>query len=374
MWFNPAAADDQILVVKDAGLTGGDCALRNVQFNGCAAIWCGANGGRSAGMIVSDFRGHLHFLGRRIKRNPIAALDVKFVAIQGGIIADDDAVLGGVEFDDVKRFRGGNPQTFALADGEQFNAVVVAEDGSLRVDDFTTMRLEEFGGGKEFAVIIVRHEAASPHAFFFVRGLEVAMARDFAGVLLGLFAERKHGASELVLSQREKKVALVFAGVAPLFQKGALAVGAFFKAREVAGGNEVAAKLASAVEERAELQFFVAHDARVGGASGFVFRGEVSDDLFLKRIRLVDQIVGDAQFVADASSIADGLRAAAFILGAGDAILGPKFESDANDVVTLFQKQRSRRGRINSAAHPDNDPCFSRIRHGSARYGWLEWL
>ena len=64
------------------------------------------------------------------------------------------------------------------------------------------MPLRQFGGGKELAVILVRHEADF-HALLLVGDLEIAVARHFARVALGLFAERKNRARELILSQRE---------------------------------------------------------------------------------------------------------------------------------------------------------------------------
>jgi undecaprenyl diphosphate synthase len=107
----------------------------------------------------------------------------------------------------------------------------------------------------------------------------------------------------------------------------------------MAGGDALAAQLPGAVEQRAELQFLVAHHARIGRAPGLVFLGKVGDDLLLKRVRLVNQIIGNAQLVADGARVHDRLRAATFVLGAGDAILRPELERDADHVVALLQKQ-----------------------------------
>src|SRR5690606_7204405 len=53
--------------------------------------------------------------------------------------ADDDAVARGLHVEDVPGpavgRRAVDPQTLALADGERVRAVVLAEDGALRVDD-----------------------------------------------------------------------------------------------------------------------------------------------------------------------------------------------------------------------------------------------
>ena len=69
----------------------------------------------------------------------------------------------------------------------------------MEIHDFAFVFLDELGLLQKPAVILVRHEA-DLHALLLVRGLEIAMAGDFAGVALGLFAEGKHGAGELLLS------------------------------------------------------------------------------------------------------------------------------------------------------------------------------
>jgi hypothetical protein len=46
----------------------------------------------------------------------------------------------------------------------------------------------------------------------------------------------------------------------------------------MAGGDMGGAEGAGLGEQIAELELFVAHDARVGGAPGAVFAGEIIDD------------------------------------------------------------------------------------------------
>ena len=86
-----------------------------------------ADGGRRAGMVVANFGRDFHFLRRCLERNPIAAFDLEFIAVQRGVVADDDAVLRRIQFDHVERLGRGNPKALALADGEKLDAVVVAE-------------------------------------------------------------------------------------------------------------------------------------------------------------------------------------------------------------------------------------------------------
>jgi len=70
--------------------------------------------------------------------------------------------------------------------------------------------------------------------------------------------------------------------------------------------------------------------------------------------------------VADGAGVGDGLRAAAFVLGAVHAILRPELERDADDLITLLQQQRSGSRGINSPAHADDDALtLLRIHRGT---------
>ncbi len=86
------------------------------------------------------------------------------------------------------------------------------------------MLLDEVRLLEKAAVIVVRHEADF-HALLLVGGLEVAMPRHFARVALGLFAERKHRARQLVLPQRKKEIALVLLQIPPALEEITALVG-----------------------------------------------------------------------------------------------------------------------------------------------------
>ena len=135
----------------------------------------------------------------------------------------------------------------------------------------------------------------------------------------------------------------------------------------MSGGNIMRAELVRPVNQPAELQILIAHHARIRRAAGLVFIGEILDDLLLKFGRLVNEVIRDAQLVADGARIGDGLRAAAFVLGARHAILRPEFERDADDIVALLEQKRRRRGGIDSSAHADDHPCFL-TRHKPTEY------
>src|ERR1035437_8062435 len=123
----------------------------------------------------------------------------------------------------------------------------------------------------------------------------------------------------------------------------------------MAGGDELRAELVGAINQSSKLQILIAQHAWVWCAAGLVFVGKILDDVFLEFRRLVNEVVGDAEFVADRAGVGDGLRAAAFVLGAVHAILRPELERDADDLITLLQQQCRRGGGVHSPAHTDDD-------------------
>ena len=192
------------------------------------------------------------------------------------------------------------------------------------------------------------------------------MPRHFARVALGLFAERKNRARKLILPQRKQKITLILAQIASALEQIARTVRAFFNARKMSRGDEIRAELIRAVNQSAELQILIAHHARIRRASGLVFVGEILDDVLLEFRRLVNEVIRDVELVADRARVGDGLRAAAFVLGAVHAILRPEFERDADDIVTLLDQKRRRRRGINSSAHAADDALtLLRIHRGT---------
>src|SRR5581483_12093392 len=63
----------------------------------------------------------------------------------------------------------------------------------------------------------------------------------------------------------------------------------------------------------------------------------------------------DAERVCHAARVGDRARAAAFVLGARDAILRPDFHRHADDIVALLLEQVTGDGAIDSAAHTEDD-------------------
>ena len=173
---------------------------------------------RRAGMVVTDFGRDLDWLRQFVERMPVAAVGDEFVAVERGIVADHHAIIFRIQFHDINRLGRGDAEALALADGVKFDAVVMAEHVAVQIHDFAAMLLHEVRLLEKAAVIVVRHEADF-HALLLVGGLELAMPRHFARVALGLFAERKNRARELVLPQREQEITLVLPRIASALEQ-----------------------------------------------------------------------------------------------------------------------------------------------------------
>src|ERR1700722_11446591 len=101
-------------------------------------------------------------------------------------------------------------------------------------------------------------------------------------------------------------------------------VRALFDPGKMTGGNVIRPELISPVDEPAEFKVLVAHHARIRSATGLVLVGEVLNDVLLKFRRLINQVVGNIEFVANRPGIGDRLGTATFVFGAVDAILRPE--------------------------------------------------
>jgi hypothetical protein len=151
-------------------------------------------------VVVSDLGNALEGFGRLIPGDPVAVVDGEFGAVELRFVADDDSIVGRVQFDDVQRMCGGNPEAFALADGVEFYAVMVSEHPALGVHDFAGVPLHKFRLFEESSVIVVGHET-NLHRLFFVGGAQPALASHVAGVRFGFLAEWEKHSSQLVLAE-----------------------------------------------------------------------------------------------------------------------------------------------------------------------------
>ena len=125
------------------------------------------------------------------------------------------------------------------------------------------------------------------------------------------------------------------------------------------GRDVIAAERCRFTPEIAELEFFIAHHARVRRAASLVFAGEIINHDALELIGLVNHVMRNAERMRYAARIGDRLRSAAFVLRARDTILRPDFHRHAYHVVALFAQQISGDAGIHSTAHAKKNALFS---------------
>ena len=124
---DPAAAQDEIVLVKHAGLARCDGSLGLFQGDGGLVSADRANDSWRAFVVVADLGEGLEFFLGMLKRNPIAAFDAKRVLDQIVGITDDDLVFVWVKPDDVEGFGGGDAEALTLTNRVELDAVVRAE-------------------------------------------------------------------------------------------------------------------------------------------------------------------------------------------------------------------------------------------------------
>ena len=77
--------------------------------------------------------------------------------------------------------------------------------------------------------------------------------------------------------------------------------------------------------------------------------------MLLEFRRLVDEVIGHAELVADGARVGHRLRAAALVLRPVHAILRPELEGDADHLEPLLQQQCRGGGGVHPPAHTADD-------------------
>src|SRR5450432_1475631 len=97
---------------------------------------------------------------------------------------------------------------------------------------------------------------------------------------------------ELRLAQAEKEIGLVLARIGALAQNGA--IGVLLDNGVMTGRYVIAIERTRLFPKAAELEFFIAHHARVGRAAGLVFARKIIDHDALELVGLVDHVMRNA--------------------------------------------------------------------------------
>lgn len=117
--------------IKDGGLAGSDGALRREEADVRTITRKRAELGKSGGMAMANLdAGADRFIrrGGRSDGDPIHLGDDAFDRFEFAAVTDDDAIGGGIEFENIKRAAGGKAQALALADGKILQAGVAAQN------------------------------------------------------------------------------------------------------------------------------------------------------------------------------------------------------------------------------------------------------
>src|SRR5437763_2803808 len=123
----------------------------------------------------------------------------------------------------------------------------------------------------------------------------------------------------------------------------------------------IAAERPGFTPEISELEFFIAHHARVRRPAGLVFAGEIINHDALELIGLVNDVMWNAERMRHAARIGDRLRSAAFVLRARDTILRPDLHRYANDFVALLAQKISGDAGVHSTTHAEQNTLFGLV-------------
>jgi hypothetical protein len=192
------------------------------------------------------------------------------------------------------------------------------------------------------------------------RHRQASFRGDAPHLRLGVVADGKEHVFQFRLAKHAEHVALILALVHALEQMH-LAVIAAAQARVVARGQVVGAQPPRIVEQIVEADVTVALQAGVGRHAAAVAVDEKIHHVTLEGLLDVDQVKGNAQFLGHPPRVVDALQAAALV-GRAFALprLRPEAHHHADAVVALLHQQRRRHGRIDPAAHGDDDGGFVR--------------
>ena len=224
--------------------------------------------------------------------------------------SQDNGVVRRADFTDVVFLRQAQPQPAVLPDRVADDAVVPAENAAAFVHKIAGLRL--FAGAQldDFRVIAIRHEA-DVLTVGLVGVDEIRLACQISCLGFPQLAEREERPRQPLLRHVVEHVALVLRLVERLAQ---LVLPVFKRdARIVPGRDVVAAENFRPLIKLVELHIAVAVDAGVRRESGFVGTDKFIDDFLSEIVGEIEDIVGDAELVADASGVLDIVERAACV-------------------------------------------------------------
>ena len=299
------------------------------------------------------------------------------------VVTDNDSVVLTVERQHVERLAGGDAQSPPLADGKLVQALVLAQHLPVLRHHLALLRRQAAALLGQIRLnktdVVPAGDKANLLAFGLVGHRELLAARQRAHLLLGQLAQRKLGARQLLLGQAEKKVGLVFAGVAREPQLVAPGLLVATHAAVVAGGQPFSADLLRGRQQVVKLDVVVAQRAGDGRLAGQVALDEGPHHVGLKALLEVDHVEREAEEVGHAAGVVGVVERAA---AAGvdnrqrprrsstrglQAALVPELhgQADHRARLALLQERRSSR-RIHPPAHGNHNRLVSVPAHLTA--------
>lgn len=315
-------------------------------------------------MAVTDFSGQFARLGQIHRIDPIDVRSQQGPRKQIRMVialANDQLVVLQVFDQHIPRlvpgiFQAADAQTLTLADGVVHQAMVAA-------DDFTFGGLDLARLGRQVLLEEIAEAAFADKAdtggILFLRGGQVVFLGNRAYFGFFEFADREQRLGDLFATHGVQEVALVLVRIQALEQFGtAVDVAA---TNIMAGSDQVGAEHHGVVEERLELDFAVAEDVRVWGATGLVFGQEVLEHV----VPVLGGEVGGVQL--DANLVANGLGVRQVVHGGAvfrSIVFFPVLHEQAFHLIALLDQQESGNGGVHAAGHADNDALLLCVRRG----------
>ena len=181
-------------------------------------------------------------------------------------------------------------------------------------------------------------------------GVQAQLGGQTAGFGFGLVTQGKIAGGQQFLGEIVEKVGLVFGrihGAAKLVAPGARILG---NAGVVTGGDAIAPQFGFGVlQHRPKFHRSVALGTGQRGHAAAVARDQIIDDLPLKHLAAIDNVVGNAQILAELSGIHHALGAALTL-----ALHQP--QSNAHHVVALLVQGGRRHRTVYAARETDYNP------------------
>ncbi len=173
-------------------------------------------------------------------------------------------------------------------------------------------------------------------------------------VLAFVFAQRKGGMGQLLLTQEIEHIALVLLQIPGLLQKPASIFRVLLNPGVVTGDDEIAVQRLGPVIELFVLHVAVAVDAGIGCAAGLVGLHKAPDHLLLEVIGKVEDVIRHVQGICHLPRILGICQGAAGIGPAdADIFIVIQLHGDADAVVAGLLHQSGCHRAVHAAAHCD---------------------